>query len=264
MKLHLVVLFLLVMISCSGQYFHRRTNAPADNPSFTKDLYIKPSEPVLRRSAAFKKAIKVPLLLTVASFYTMTDNENFSRAEVKEERDEWIPYFHHKADNYLQFAPIVAVYGLNLAGVKGKHDLRNRAALLFKSELLVAAITFPLKKITAVPRPDTGMRNSFPSGHTAQAFAAATFMSKEYGHLSIWYSVGAYAMAAGVGTMRIMNNRHWVSDVMAGAAVGILSTNLVYLTHRYKVGGKQNRLQTLVMPSYNGQVGMVTFVRTLG
>lgn len=263
MKLHFVLLFLLVAISSFGQYFHRHTNARRDTSSFVKDLYVKSSAPMLKRSAPFKNAIKIPLMLTVASFYTMTDNENFSRAEVKEERDEWIPYFHHKADNYLQFAPIMAVYGLNIAGVKGKNDLRNRNALLFKSELLVAAITFPLKKITAVPRPDTGMRNSFPSGHTAQAFAAATFMSKEYGHLSVWYSVGAYAMATGVGAMRIMNNRHWVSDVMAGAAVGILSTNLVYLTHRYKAGSKQNRRQTLVMPSYNGQVGMVTFVRTL-
>lgn len=264
MKPHLVVLFLFVTVSSFGQYFHRRINAPGDTTSFVKDLYIKPSEPVLRRSAVFKKAIRVPLMLTVASFYTMTDNENFSRAEVKEERDEWIPYFHHKADNYLQFAPIMVVYGLNMMGVKGKHDFRNRTALLLKSELLVAAITFPLKKITAVSRPDNGMRNSFPSGHTAQAFAAATFMSKEYGHLSIWYSVGAYAVATGVGAMRIMNNRHWVSDVMAGAAVGILSANLVYLTHRYKVGSKQNRRQTLVMPSFNGQIGTVTFVRTLG
>lgn len=262
MKTNLTFLFLFGTISSFGQYTLRHTHAPADS-SFIKDLYIRPSEPALWKSAPFKKTIKVPIMLAAMSFYTMTDNENFSRVEVKEERDERLPYFHHQADNYLQFAPIVAVYGLNMVGVKGKNDLRNRTALLLKSELLVGAITLPLKKITVVPRPDSGKRNSFPSGHTAQAFAAATFMSKEYGHLSIWYSVAAYSMATGVGAMRIMNDRHWVSDVIAGAAVGILSTNLVYLTHRHKTGGKQNHRQTWVMPSYNGQVSSITLVRTI-
>lgn len=202
-------------------------------------------------------------MLTALSLFSFTDNETFDREEFKEARDEVTPAFRHRADNYLQYAPIAAVYGLNLAGIKGRNDLANRTALIIKSELLVAAITFPLKKITAVPRPDTGERNSFPSGHTATAFAAATFMAKEYGQTSKWYSIGAYTVATGVGVMRMMNNRHWVTDVLAGAAVGILSTNVAYLTHRYKWGHKRNHAQTLVVPSYDGTTGMLSVVHIL-
>lgn len=256
MKMHLASILLFVTMTTYGQL------RQLDTMSVRKDLYINSQQRSIWKSAALTKAVKMPILLTAVSLYTITDNENFSRDEVKEERDEWTPNFHHKADNYLQFAPIAAVYGLNIVGIRGKNDFRNRTAILLKTELLVAAITFPLKKITAVSRPDTGTRNSFPSGHTAQAFAAATFMSKEYGSQSIWYSVGAYTMATCVGAMRILNDRHWVSDVFAGAAVGILSTNLVYLTHRHK-NDKQNHHQTLVVPSYDGQTGMFTIVHTL-
>jgi len=113
-----------------------------------------------------------------------------------------------------------------------------------------------------VPRPDTGYPTSFPSGHTAQAFAAATFLVKEYGHKNVWYSVGAYSMATSVGVLRVMNNRHWISDVLAGAGVGIFSTNLAYLTHRYRWGKNRKKLSssTIVLPSYDGHSGMVSMV----
>lgn len=59
---------------------------------------------------------------------------------------------------------------------------------------------------------------------------AATILHKEYGVTrSPWYSVGGYAIASGVGLMRVLNNRHWISDVMVGAGVGIISTELGYL-----------------------------------
>jgi hypothetical protein len=223
----------------------------------SKDLFIKVPR---SKSKGFQKAIAVPLLFTAAGLYSITDNDIVNKYAIQEERNEWIPKYHNRADDYLQYAPIVAVYGLNALGVKGKNNFGNRTALLIKSELLVGVLTYSLKKITSVPRPDTGQHTSFPSGHTAQAFAAATFMSKEYGHKSIWYSIGAYAVATGVGTMRVMNNRHWVSDVLVGAGIGIFSTNLVYLTHQYKWGKKKSSGQTLIVPSYDGQTGMVSVV----
>ncbi len=70
-------------------------------------------------------------------------------------------------------------------------------------------------------------------------------------------------MATGVGAMRVMNNRHWISDVMVGAGIGILSTNLAYLTHRYRWGKKKNGGQTTVIPSYDGQTGMVNIIHRI-
>jgi membrane-associated phospholipid phosphatase len=207
------------------------------------------------------KSFATPVLLFGAGLYAATDNDIIDRLEIKEERDEYIPTFRHRADNYLQYAPIAIVYGLNAARVAGKTDLANRTAILVKSELFMATLAFTIKKLTAEPRPDTGQPTSFPSGHTAQAFAAATFMAKEYGHRSVWYSIGAYSLASGIGIMRVMNNRHWISDVLAGAGIGILSTNIAYLTHQYR-WGKKKRPSTLLLPGYNGNTAMICMIHS--
>lgn len=88
--------------------------------------------------------------------------------------------------------------------MKGKHNLANQTALYIKSELLTLASVYTLKYTVGETRPDSGKRNSFPSGHTAQAFAAATFLSKEYGHKSVWISIGGYATATTVGVFRML------------------------------------------------------------
>lgn len=231
----------------------------SDGPTFQKNLFI---ENISLKSVAFRRAVIAPVLFTAAGLSTL-DDDNDDNYEVQEERNKYIPNFRHHADDYLQHSPIMIVYGLNWLGVKGKNDFANRTAILIKSEMMVAILTFSLKRITAVPRPDTKELTSFPSGHTAQAFAAATFMAREYGHKNIWYSIGAYTVATGVGAMRVMNNRHWISDVMVGAGIGILSTNLAYLTHQYRWGKKNKGGQTTVMPSYDGQTGMVNIIHRI-
>lgn len=230
-----------------------------DGPAFQKNLFVKG---ISLKSVAFRRAVIAPALFIAAGLSTL-DSDNDDNYEVQQERNRHIPNFRYRVDDYLQHSPIAVVYGLNWLGVKGKNDFANRTAILIKTEMMVGILTFSLKRITAVPRPDTKELTSFPSGHTAQAFAAATFMAKEYGHKSIWYSIGAYTVATGVGAMRVMNNRHWISDVMVGAGIGILSTNLVYLTHQYRWGKKNKGGQTIVMPSYDGQTGMVNIIHRI-
>jgi len=136
-------------------------------------------------------------------------------------------------EDYAQYAPLATVYALNVLGIKGKNNFGNRTALAIKSILLNEIIVTNLKTWTHVQRP-SGDARSFPSGHTSFAFAMAQFMHKEYGEISPWFSIGAYSCAATVGIMRVAKNAHWISDVVAGAGIGMLSTELVYLTHQYK------------------------------
>jgi membrane-associated phospholipid phosphatase len=136
-------------------------------------------------------------------------------------------------DDYIQYAPGVAVYALNAFGVKGKNNFGNRTAIVVKSLLLNDLMVHSLKSWIDSDRPN-GEPRSFPSGHTSVAFALAHFMHKEFGERSIWYSIGAYSCATTVGMMRVAKNAHWISDVLAGAGFGILSTEFVYLTHLYK------------------------------
>lgn len=180
-----------------------------------------------------KRGIKpfiAPVLLisTGTALHFSTDTkENF--------RDWMQDHFAYSGavDDYIQYAPLAAVYSLNALGIKGKNNFGNRTALAIKSLLLNDLFVSNLKTWTKTERPNGSMR-SFPSGHTSFAFAMAHLMHKEYGEISSWYSIGAYTCATTVGIMRVAKNAHWISDVVAGAGFGILSTELVYLTHLYK------------------------------
>ncbi|HCM75403.1 MAG TPA: PAP2 family protein [Cytophagales bacterium] len=200
------------------------------------------------------RSVKVPLVLMVAGAVAITDVDFIGRADLYEERNEKFSTFRTHADDYIQYSPIAGVLTLNAIGIKGKNSFQEQMWLLVKSELLTSAIVFSVKNATRIPRPDTGIPNSFPSGHTAQAFVAATFMHKEYGKLYPVYSVLAYGVATSVGVLRIMNNRHWSTDVLVGAGVGMLSTNLVYWLHDER---KIKKTKVLAVPAYqNGSIGI--------
>jgi membrane-associated phospholipid phosphatase len=141
--------------------------------------------------------------------------------------------YHGKFDDYARYAPLVAVYSLNLLGINGQNNFGNMTAMAFKSILLNSLITDRLKYAANITRPN-GDKRSFPSGHTSVAFCLAHLMHNEYGKKSIWYSIGAYSTAAAVGIIRTAKNAHWISDVITGAGLGMLSTELIYLTHQYK------------------------------
>lgn len=143
-------------------------------------------------------------------------------------RNDFMPEFKRPLDNYLQFAPAVVMVGLKAAGVKSRSSWGRMLTTDAIATALMASTVQLSKHTTKVTRPDGTDNHSFPSGHTATAFMMATMLSKEYGYLSPWVSVGSYAVATTTGLMRIANNKHWLSDVMVGAGVGIIATEMAY------------------------------------
>ncbi|MCZ4693480.1 PAP2 family protein [Ancylomarina euxinus] len=172
-------------------------------------------------------------------------------------------YFNHSLtiDNYGQYAPAVAVYGLNAFGVKGKHNLSDRTVILASAYLIMGIAVNGMKYSFKIERPDGSSKNSFPSGHTATAFMTAEYLRQEYKDVSSWYGIAGYAVATSSGLFRIRNNKHWFTDIMAGAGVGILSTKLAYcinpwLSQKIFKNKKTNNSVT-ILPYYNGkQVGV--------
>ena len=120
------------------------------------------------------------------------------------------------------------VYGLNWAGIKGKHNLKDRTIIYATSQLIAASMVIPLKHITKEERPDGSNLQSFPSGHTTTAFSSAQFLYREYRDTNFWLSISGYPIAIFTGVYRTLNNKHWVGDVVAGAGFGILSTEIAY------------------------------------
>ncbi|MGN0280751.1 MAG: phosphatase PAP2 family protein [Prevotella sp.] len=137
--------------------------------------------------------------------------------------------FSCEVDNYLQFTPTALTYGLNIAGVEGRSSTARLAASSAMSYALMVAIAQPIKNMTSKMRPDRSTDDAFPSGHTATAFVGASILHKEYGTtVSPWFSVAGYGSATATGLLRVMKNRHWTGDVLAGAGIGIAATEIAY------------------------------------
>lgn len=173
----------------------------------------------------------VGIPLFVAGIIAKSEKVSFRQNTQDQEhaRTRLLTNFHSEIDNYSQFAPAIVAAGLNFAGVQGRSDTWRFLASSAMSYAIMAGIVNPIKYTAKEMRPDGSTRNSWPSGHTATAFVSATILHKEYGLTrSPWYSVAGYAVATATGVMRVLNNRHWVSDVLSGAGIGIFSTELAY------------------------------------
>lgn len=141
-----------------------------------------------------------------------------------------ISTFRYKYDDYLQFSPAAAMIMMRACGVEGrsKPGAEWLSAEAFSASIMAIAVN-SIKYSVRRLRPDESTRNSFPSGHTATAFMCATMLHKEYGWRSPWISFAGYTVASITGASRIMNHRHWCTDVLGGAVIGVGSVELGYL-----------------------------------
>lgn len=151
--------------------------------------------------------------------------------------DNWVasqmqtgmPNFGTTVDDYLQYAPFAAQGIMALCGVDGSSggllEVITADAL---SISMMAAAVYGLKYTVSRTRPNGEDDVSFPSGHTAKAFLGATLLAHEYGHISPWIPIAGYSVATATGVLRVLNNYHYVSDVLVGAAIGILTAELGY------------------------------------
>ncbi len=171
------------------------------------------------------KSFVLPASLITIGALGISGEFIISNPEIKEERDESFPHFHTSIDNYLQYAPVAAGY-IYLAAHYNKRLFWDYTKKIVMTEVVVNALVQPVKHFTKIERPDGSSATSFPSGHTAQAFAGATVFCDEFAQHNIWLNVSAYGCATAVGVLRMLNNRHWASDVIAGAGFGILSAKL--------------------------------------
>ena len=124
-----------------------------------------------------------------------------------------LPEFKTTVDDYLQYAPWAAHLVMGACGVKGVS--KNRWQVLTADALaavMMAGTVKGLKICVNRTRPN-GEEESFPSGHTAKA---------------LWIPIAGYTVATATGVMRMLGNWHYTSDVIVGAAVGILAAELAY------------------------------------
>jgi len=204
------------------------------NAQYTDSLTAEANKEIIASGSVCQncfslKSYFIPAFLTSYGLFSMK-NEDLKEFDNSIKEEVWTDSKHHPIpiDNYLQYAPSFAVFGLRAAGIPGKNNLKDEAMLYLISNAVMGAIVNPLKMATHLQRPDGFGKNAFPSGHTATAFVGAEFLNQEYKDRSAWYSVAGYALATGVGFMRIYNNKNWMRDVAAGAGIGMISTKFSY------------------------------------
>ncbi len=249
-------LFLAVLLTCRSLLFAQATSSlPADSNKVEhkNDVYrFKP-----------KKLIVPAVLLgygTLSLIYEPLKELNSStRYEINEHQPE-----NFTLDNFTQYVPAAAVYGLNAFGIKGRHNFADRTIIYATSTLLAAAVVVPLKRSIHEVRPDNSNNQSFPSGHTTTAFASAQFMFREYQEENFWLSLSGYPFAIFTGVYRTLNDRHWVGDVVAGAGFGILSTEAAYwlFPHIKKLLTRQNINNLQLYPSYQSKIYGLNLIKT--
>lgn len=261
MQLYKPVIFfslvaMIVSLPCSSQ----NTDSSAlrlSQPDTLKSLAILAQS--TRKPFPIKQLV-APTLMVMYGFAGLESNGiQTINGKLKEEiYSERLPK-KCNIDNYLIFAPAATVYGLNALGIKGKHNFRDRSMLYLMSNLFMSGIVFSVKNISHELRPDASDYLSFPSGHTAASFVGAEFLRQEYKDVSPWYGVAGYAMATTTAYLRMQNNKHWLSDVVAGAGIGIASTKLAYWLYpklQHKLF-KDKPMKTIAMPSFqNGTIGI--------
>ncbi|MDR6194090.1 phosphatase PAP2 family protein [Siphonobacter sp. SORGH_AS_0500] len=211
-----------------------------------------------RRKPVWKPFI-APVSLMTAGLVTQGSISREIRRSVRQE----FPNFQTKADNYLEFVPTLVPLSLGALGVKGKHAFKDQLVLMVLSQGVANSLSYGLKRIIQYPRPNGDDNLSFPSGHTSVVFTGAAVLSKEYGEQSVWYSIAGYGIATSVAGMRVLNDKHWVADVLFSAGLGIASTEAVYAVYPWiqRKIFKQNKLA--VMPFYSGQTYGLAMVAPL-
>ena len=169
------------------------------------------------------KTTYVPAFLIALGSNANNSEFIIDNGAIKKERDEEMPHFKTHVDDYMQYAPILAGYGCLALGSKQDAWLYTKEILL--NEIIMTTSVYSVKHLSKVRSIVDGSYNAFPSGHTAQAFSAATLFNDNFAKGKLWLQCLSYSSAT-VGVLRVLNERHWTSDVIAGAGFGILSAKI--------------------------------------
>ena len=207
--------------------------SPSASPKMDFDFFKSKTNPGVKPYKFMDDMTFVGIPLFVAGWVLKSDKAMF-RVNAKADQGgkkntQLLTDFKTGIDDYTQFFGPAMVVGLKLGGYEGRSDWPRLLASAGMSYAIMTVLVNGIKYSAKEMRPDGSTANSWPSGHTATAFVGASLLHKEYGLTrSPWWSVAGYGVATATGVMRVLNNRHWISDVMSGAGIGIMSTELGY------------------------------------
>ena len=171
--------------------------------------------------------------------------------------------FHSNADNVLPFVPVAQIYLGKSFGFEPKNDFKQQTINIAIANVMAVSVTEILKRSVKEERPDQSDDLSFPSGHTSVAFTNAALLYYEYKDSNLWYAGSGFLFATATGILRIANNRHYTSDVLAGAGIGLASGLIVSYWNPLKSVslGKKKKTTAFVYPQIGSQIGLGALIQ---
>ena len=171
--------------------------------------------------------------------------------------------FHTATDNYLPFIPVAQIYLGKSFGFKPRNDFQHQTINIIVANAIGASVFTTLKYTVKEERPDQSDDLSFPSGHTSIAFTNAALLYYEYKDSNVWYASSGFLFATATGILRIANNRHYTSDVLTGAGIGLASGLIVSYWNPFKsvTFGKKKKTTAYVYPQIGSQIGLGTLIQ---
>ncbi len=249
MKCPLILFFLMnFLFASSGMSQNQQFPDSGNNLKFNKEFIISgftDARDVLVSPVKWHKSQWFGFTAFAASsviLYTQDENiRDFLQRNQTTATGEISKYGLEPWGSGLYLIPLVG--GMYIYGTAGHNPKTETAALLTgKAMVITGGFTLLFKVVAGRHRPDQdvpadptlweGPFNdfkyvSYPSGHTALAFSAATVLSSYY-HEKTWVAITSYSLATLVGISRIYDDKHWASDVLGGAVLGFAIGKLVY------------------------------------
>lgn len=182
--------------------------------------------PQQKINAPFYQRAIGPLFLAAISIDLMRDSIKYDlqprfRSVVKDS-------FRTHVDDWIHYAPVLTMYSADLLKIPAKNTVWNQTKFLIISEAITSGIVWSLKLGLGIQRPNNGGYTAYPSGHTSQAFVQSQVLFNEFRETAPLLASSGFLFSISTGALRVLNNRHWVPDVLLGAGIGMLVTNAVY------------------------------------
>ncbi len=216
----------------------------AENESFGESVLNDFASPFSNKA----KVVTYTTLGIVGTYFVFEDSlhDEIEREAVKDmPLGKASPIGDLAGQNLTNIAYIIGMYSHYY--FTGEEKSKKRSMLMLKSTLYSGLVTTGLKYTVREPRRDSDNRDSFPSGHTTSAFAFASVIGAEH---DLIYSIPAYTLATIAAFSRINDNKHYVHDVLAGAAIGM--SYGIGLYYRQKDSDNDELTSTFqILPSNN-------------
>ena len=209
----------------------------------------------INKKLSYKNFI-VPAAVLTGGIFLLNSSQNNS---IQEKSNAFFGIgFNSKIDNFTPLVPVAQIYAGRYIGFKPKNTVLHQTVDIVIANSLTLAVVQITKNLVKEERPDASNNLSFPSGHTAIAFTNAALLFQEYKDSNFWYASSGFIFATTTGILRIANNRHYSSDVLAGAGIGLLSGIIVsnYNPFQSIKFGRKAKTSAFVYPQFGKTNGL--------